>query len=81
MVDGRYEVANLLSGLRKNELYGIHNTVFECDLAEGACEWGTKFTVGDMCQLIELQKLACGDWLEMPGIAEQTSKAHHPKPP
>ena len=39
--------------LEKNRKYGLYNTFFEVDLADESVEWGTKFTVQDMCNLIE----------------------------
>ena len=39
-------------GLRKNEGFGIPNTIFEVDLANDAIDWEGKFTKDDMCQLL-----------------------------
>lgn len=50
--DGVYDTAKVPISLRKNQKYGLYNTVFEVDLANPDCAWDTKFTVDDMCQLI-----------------------------
>ena len=51
--NGTYEAEKIPVGLRKNKKYGLKNTFFEVDLADSSCEWGTKFTVKDMCDLLE----------------------------
>ena len=51
--NGTYETEKIPVGLRKNKKYGLKNTFFEMDLADSSCEWGTKFTVKDMCDLLE----------------------------
>lgn len=55
VVDGIYETATLPSGLRKNKHFGLMNNFFECDLVDSACEWGTKYTVDDMCKLLKMR--------------------------
>ena len=50
--DGAYDTETIPVSLRKNKKYGLYNTFFEVDLANSDCQWGTKFTVDDMCQLI-----------------------------
>ena len=50
IVDGAYDTEAVPIALLKNRKYGLYNTFFEVDLAD---EWGTKFTVQDMCKLIE----------------------------
>lgn len=54
-MDGIYETATLPSGLRKNKHFGLMNNFFECDLVDSACEWGTKYTVDDMCKLLKMR--------------------------
>ena len=41
------------TALRKNCKYGMYNTLFKVDLADDKVEWGTRFTVHDMCNLIK----------------------------
>lgn len=50
--DGAYDTETTPVGLRKNKQYDLYNTLFEVDLADPNSEWGTKFTVDDMCQLM-----------------------------
>ena len=50
--DGAYDTETVPISLRKNKKYGLYNTVFEFDLANPDCAWETKFTVNDMCKLI-----------------------------
>ena len=50
--NGSYDTETVPVSLRKNKEYGLYNTIFEVDLADTDCEWGTKFTTQDMCQLI-----------------------------
>ena len=50
--NGAYDTETVPISLRKNKQYGLYNTFFEVDLADPNCEWDTKFTVDDMCQLI-----------------------------
>lgn len=50
--NGAYDTETVPISLRKNKQYGLYNTFFEVDLADPNCEWGTKFTADDMCQLI-----------------------------
>ena len=53
VVNGVYESETIPVGLRKNKKYGIINTIFEADLADDTCEWGTKYTVDDFCKLLK----------------------------
>ena len=55
IANGAYDSTSVPIGLRKNEYYGLLNTFFEFDLADSNCEWGTKFTVDDMCKLLKLR--------------------------
>ena len=50
--DGAYDTKTVPISLKKNKKYGLYNTVFEVDLMNPDCAWGTKFTVNDMCELI-----------------------------
>ena len=50
--NGVYDTETVPIAMRKNQKYGVYNTLFEVDLADPDCEWGTKFTVDDMCQLL-----------------------------
>ena len=50
--DGAYDTETVPISLQKNKKYGLYNTIFEVDLANPDCQWGTKFTTNDMCQLI-----------------------------
>lgn len=52
IVNGAYDTKRIPVGLRKNKQFGLRHTVFEFDLADKNCEWGEKFTVEDMCQLL-----------------------------
>ena len=51
--NGVYDTERIPSGLKKNKEYGLYNTFFEFDLMDTSCEWGTKWTIMDTCQLIE----------------------------
>lgn len=53
VVNGAYDTKKIPVGLRKNKKHGLINNFFEFDLADNTCEWGTKFTVDDMCQLLK----------------------------
>ena len=53
VVNGVYESETIPVGLRKNIKYGIINIIFEADLADDTCEWGTKYTVDDFCKLLK----------------------------
>ena len=53
VVDGVYESETLPISLKKNKRFGLMNTFFEADLADDSCEWGTKYTVSDFCQLLK----------------------------
>ena len=53
VVNGVYESETIPVGLRKNKKYGLVNTFFEADLADDTCEWGTKYTADDFCQLLK----------------------------
>lgn len=53
VVDGVYETAKIPVGLKKNKKYGLVNNFFEADFADSNCEWGTKWTEEDMCQLLK----------------------------
>uniref|UniRef100_A0A1X7U6U0 EF-hand domain-containing protein n=2 Tax=Amphimedon queenslandica TaxID=400682 RepID=A0A1X7U6U0_AMPQE len=53
VVNGVYDSKKVPVGLRKNKRFGLLNNFFEFDLADSNCEWGTKFTVDDMCQLLK----------------------------
>ena len=53
IVDGAYDTEAIPIVLLKNRKYGLYNTFFEVDLADENVAWGTKFTVQDMCKLIE----------------------------
>uniref|UniRef100_A0A1X7TDN2 EF-hand domain-containing protein n=1 Tax=Amphimedon queenslandica TaxID=400682 RepID=A0A1X7TDN2_AMPQE len=55
VVNGVYDSKKVPVGLRKNKRFGLLNNFFEFDLADSNCEWGTKFTVDDMCQLLKLR--------------------------
>ena len=50
--NGRYDTETVPISMRKNKKYGLANTFFEMDLADPSCEWGTKFTIQEMCQLV-----------------------------
>jgi len=52
IMDGRCNTETVPVGLRKNEGFGIPNTIFEVDLANDAIDWEGKFTKDDMCQLL-----------------------------
>ena len=52
VVNGTYETDKIPVGLKKNKKYGLINNFFEADFADESCEWGTKFTVDDMCKLL-----------------------------
>ena len=52
IIDGRCNTETVPIGLRKNEGFGIPNTIFEVDLADDAIDWEGKFTKDDMCQLL-----------------------------
>ena len=52
IVNGAYDTKRIPVGLQKNKQFGLRHTVFEFDLADKNCEWGEKFTVEDMCQLL-----------------------------
>ena len=52
VVDGAYETKEIPSGLKKNKRHGLMNNFFEADFADSSCEWGTKWTVDDMCKLL-----------------------------
>ena len=52
VVNGTYETDKIPVGLKKNKKYGLINNLFEVDCADESCEWGTKFTVDDMCKLL-----------------------------
>ena len=53
IIDGAYDTETIPISLTKNKKYGLYNTFFEVDLADENVAWGTKFTVKDMCALIE----------------------------
>ncbi len=53
IVNGVYESKTLPIALKKNKQYGLYNTMFEADLADDDCEWDTKYTVDDFCQLMK----------------------------
>ena len=53
--NGVYDTKSIPIGLRKNKEWGLINNFFEFDLTDGNIEWGTKFTVDDMCQLLKLR--------------------------
>jgi 6-pyruvoyl-tetrahydropterin synthase len=59
IVDGAYDTETIPIALEKNRKYGLYNTFFEMDLADENVQWGTKFTVKDMCMLIEKRM----DWV------------------
>ena len=53
IIDGAYDTETIPIALLKNRKYGLYNTFFEVELADENVQWGTKFTVQDMCNLIE----------------------------
>ena len=53
IIDGAYDTETVPIALEKNRKYGLYNTFFEVDMADENVQWGTKFTVQDMCNLIE----------------------------
>ena len=57
--DGVYDADAIPITLQKNKKYGIYNTIFEVDLDDPDCKWGTKYTVDDMCTLISKRM----DWV------------------
>ena len=52
VINGRFDTKKIPVGLRKNKMYGLRNTIFEMDLADSTVEWGTKFTIEDLCELL-----------------------------
>jgi hypothetical protein len=52
VVNGTYDTNSIPVGLRKNKEFGLINNLLEVDLADHFCEWGSKFTVQDMCELL-----------------------------
>nr|QPL12218.1 ilborin C [Halisarca dujardinii] len=52
IADGTYDTETVPVSMLKNKQYGLYNTVFEVDLASNDVEWGVKFTIKDMCQLV-----------------------------
>jgi Ca2+-binding EF-hand superfamily protein len=51
--DGRYDTESVPTSLLKNQKYGLYNTFFEIDLCDDNCKWEEKFTIDDMCKLVE----------------------------
>ena len=51
--DGRCDTETIPVSLQKNRDFGIPNTIFEIDLASEDIEWETKFTMDDMCKLVQ----------------------------
>ncbi|XP_065191036.1 uncharacterized protein LOC135822240 [Sycon ciliatum] len=49
---GRYDTERIPVACLKNKKYGVRNTIFEIDLANVDCEWDTKWTIEDQCQLM-----------------------------
>lgn len=53
IVDGVPDTETIPVALAKNKKYGLYNVVFELDLADPNVAWGPKWTVQDMCELIQ----------------------------
>ena len=51
--NGVYDTEKIPTAMLKNKKYGLYNVMFEFDLADAHCEWDTKFTIEDMCKLIQ----------------------------
>ena len=51
--DGVYDTETIPVGLKKNKKFGLRHTIFEVDLADANCAWETKFTITDMCNLMQ----------------------------
>ena len=51
--NGKLDTKSLPVSLKKCKQFGISNILFEMDLADSNVDWVKKFTIPDMCQLLE----------------------------
>ena len=51
--NGKPDTEKVPTSLRKCKEYGIPNVVFEVDLANSNIDWAEKFTIEDLCQLLQ----------------------------
>ena len=59
--NGKLDVETVPISLRKCKKFGIPNVLFEMDLADPNVDWKSKFTIHDMCKLLEKWMNWCYD--------------------
>ena len=57
--DGKLDTEKIPVSMRKCKQYGIPNVILEMDLADSNVDWEEKFTITDMCELLEKRMSWC----------------------